>query len=116
MCASQWDTVNFNKNKVWNISIRLVAISFHHYLKFLKLAHDAFCKQTLHIYIRVKMAGRRSYHIAALCNPRGPQISPLLLRIRHNPYNTICSYVRIVGYICLTSECYTELISYFMSL
>ena len=50
MGASQWDTVNFNKNKVWNISIRLVAISFHHYLKFLKLAHDAFCKQTLQLY------------------------------------------------------------------
>ena len=50
MGASQWDMVYFNKNKVWNICIRLIATGFHHYLNFFKLAHDAFCKQTLRIF------------------------------------------------------------------
>ena len=49
MGASQWDIVNFNKNKVWNICIRLFATCFYHYPNFFKLAHDAFCKQTLHL-------------------------------------------------------------------
>ena len=49
MGAWQWDTINLNKNKVGNIHIRLVATGFHRYLNFLKLAHDAFCKQTLQI-------------------------------------------------------------------
>ena len=30
MGASQWDMANFNKNKVWNICIRLIATGFHH--------------------------------------------------------------------------------------
>ena len=51
MGASRWDMENFNKGKVWNIRIRLIATGFHHYLNFSKLAHDAFCKQTLHMYI-----------------------------------------------------------------
>ena len=49
MGASHWYKVNFNKNKVWNIRIRLVATGFYRYLNFLKLAHDAFCKQTVHL-------------------------------------------------------------------
>ena len=50
MGASQWDMVNFNKNKVWNICVTLIATGFHHYLNFFQLAHDAFCKQTLHFF------------------------------------------------------------------
>ena len=51
MGASQWEIVKFNIKEVWNIRIRLAATRFHRYLNFFKLAHDAFCKQTLHMYL-----------------------------------------------------------------
>ena len=49
MCASQWDTVNCNKFDAWNICITSFTISIRHYHNFLKLALNAFCKQTLHM-------------------------------------------------------------------
>ena len=37
MGASQWDKVNFYKNKVWYICMRLVATGFHGYLNFFEI-------------------------------------------------------------------------------
>ena len=53
MGASNWDAVDFHKNKVLNIYMILFATEFHGYLIFCKLAHVAFCKQTLQILFRL---------------------------------------------------------------
>ena len=49
MGVLQRDAVDFNKNKVLNICTLLFATGIHRYLNFRKLAHVAFCKQTLQL-------------------------------------------------------------------
>ena len=45
--ALQLDATDFNKNKNWNIRIRLFATGIHHNLFFLNCADNAFCKESL---------------------------------------------------------------------
>ena len=54
MGVSKWDAVDFSKNKVSNICIILFAAGIHGYLIFCKLAHVAFCKQTLQLLLTEK--------------------------------------------------------------
>ena len=59
MGASKWDAVDFSKIKVSNICIILFAAGIYGYLIFCKLAHVAFCKQTLQL--QKMQVTRRTY-------------------------------------------------------
>ena len=91
MGVLQRDEVDFNKNKVSNICTLLFATGIHRYLNFRKLAHVAFCKQTLQFFLQLPIIDGNIllYISAVLIRPENRSVHDLII----HP----CIYTHVCG-------------------